>query len=268
MRSELTRRSKAGYGPRSLRARIAAMRHTPRWRAPAYAAWLLLAPMCALPASAQPPPQPFTASYTVHWKGITAGTASLTLAHQSDSRYSYTSLIAARGIFRLVFPGNISQSSTFELVDDAVRPLKYRASDGAADKSRDVALEFDWAGNRVRGSAERAVVDVELRPGTLDPMSVQIAMMRSLSADGPPARFPLIEKSEIADYVYTREGTARIGTALGELDTVIWSGRRSDSNRLTRMWYAPSLGFIPVRAERSRGGKIELEMSIRALQRL
>ena len=32
-----------------------------------------------------------------------------------------------------------------------------------------------------------------------------------------------------------------------------------------RMWFAPSLGYLPVQAERSRGGKLEFAMRIRSL---
>ena len=64
-----------------------------------------------------------------------------------------------------------------------------------------------------------------------------------------------------------REGAARIHTALGELDTVIWSSSRPDSDRVTRMWYAPSLGYLPVRAEQMRSGKLQVRMLIRSLTR-
>jgi hypothetical protein len=33
------------------------------------------------------------------------------------------------------------------------------------------------------------------------------------------------------------------------------------------MWFAPSLGFVPVQAERSRDGKLEFAMRIKSLQR-
>jgi hypothetical protein len=33
------------------------------------------------------------------------------------------------------------------------------------------------------------------------------------------------------------------------------------------MWFAPSLGFVPVQAERTRDGKLEFAMRIKSLQR-
>jgi hypothetical protein len=82
-----------------------------------------------------------------------------------------------------------------------------------------------------------------------------------------PAIFHIVDKDELKDFIYTREGTARIRTALGELDTVIVSSQSKGSDRILRMWFAPSLGFIPVQAERTRDGKLEFAMRIKTLKR-
>jgi hypothetical protein len=230
-------------------------------------AWLATAALAAPFAAAQDGPQPFVATYTVQWKGFNAGTTTLDLKPQNGSRYVYRSRLMARGLFRLAFPDEITQTSTFDIADGLPRPLSYRADDGSGKTERDVALDFNWQGNRVTGVAEQQRVDLALQPGTQDAMSVQIAMMLALSTQTAPVTFLMIDKNEIKDYVYAPEGTATLRTALGELDTVIWSSHRPDSDRVTRMWYAPSLGFIPVRAERTRGSKLEWGMAIRALRR-
>jgi len=242
----------------------------PGWAAepgPAPASGPLPGPLPAPAAMTADQLRPFVATYAVEWKGITAGTTTLELTPAGADRYVYRSRIAARGLFRLIFPEDISQSSRLTIEDGTVRPLEYRADDGPNDAARAIALDFDWAANRVRGTAEKKRVDVELRPGTQDPMSIQLVMMRTLAADRLPKTFLMIEKTEISGYDYTHEGSARLHTTLGDLDTVIWSSRRPDSDRVTRMWYAPELGFMPVRAERTRGGRTELEMRIRTLRR-
>jgi hypothetical protein len=81
-----------------------------------------------------------------------------------------------------------------------------------------------------------------------------------------PKNFRILDKDEIKDFIYTPEGSARIRTALGELDTLVVSSRRAGGDRVLRMWFAPSLGFIPVLAERSRGDKLEFTMKIKTLK--
>jgi hypothetical protein len=221
--------------------------------------------IAASAAFAAPTLRPFDATYAVEWKGINAGRSHLRLERTGDDSWLYRSGNTARGIFRLAFPDEITQTSRFVVVDDTVRPLEYRADDGSKNTSRDVTLEFDWQARRVTGVAENEPVDVPLESGTQDSMSVQIALMHALADGRDPTRFRLIDRNRIKDYEYTHEGTARIDTALGPLDTVIYRSQRPGSNRVTRMWHAPSLGYVPVRAERVRDGRVEWRMSIRKL---
>jgi hypothetical protein len=91
--------------------------------------------------------------------------------------------------------------------------------------------------------------------------------MRDLERGELPKMFRILDKDEVKEFIYTREGTARIRTALGELDTVVVSSQRPGNSRVLRMWFAPSLGYIPVQAERSRDGKVEFGMRIKSVQR-
>lgn len=240
--------------------------------AAAVASALTLLPAIALPAEPVRPPAaagalaPFRVEFAVAWRGINAGTSALQLERLAPGIWRYSARNNARGLARLVFPGEITQVSEFTL-DDAVRPRRFLGDDGSGDTRHDIRLEFDWVAGRVRGIAERQPVDLPLQPGTQDPMSVQIALMVDLAAGRTPTEFWLIDKNRIKDYEYRSEGTARIATAAGEFDTVIWSSRRPGSDRLTRVWYAPSLGYLPVRAERMRGGRIEIAMTLRSLAR-
>jgi Protein of unknown function (DUF3108) len=242
------------------------------WRRAARAVLLLFVVSAALIASqahSQPAAtlQPFKTSFSVEWKGISAGTAWLELTQSGPNQYHYVSRNNARGIFRLAFPEEITQTSDFVFENGAVRPLRYRADDGSSDKSRDISLDFDWTRNRVRGTAEKKPVDLEAPAGLQDGMSVQIALMVDLAAGRSPSTYWMIDKNKLKDYEYRNDGKVRIRTALGELDTVIWSSRRPNSDRITRVWYAPSLGYAPVKAERLKAGKVEIAMTLKSLAR-
>src|SRR5690606_10824633 len=118
--------------------------------------------------------EPFSATYNVEWRGIGAGRSTLELTRQDDDTYVYRSSNIARGIFRIAFPEAITQTSTFSITGGQIVPLEYRADDGTNDTRRDVTLRFDWQAGRVTGVAEQKRVDVLLKPGTQDPLSVQM----------------------------------------------------------------------------------------------
>jgi hypothetical protein len=206
---------------------------------------------------------PFSAHYTADWKTINVGTSDLKLEQDTEpGHYVYTWTITARGIFRL-YRAEVTQKSWLSISAGHARPEKYHAEDGSST----VNLDFDWSAKRARGTSENKPVDLALKEGTQDVMSIQVEVMLDLKSGNLPKTFQILDNDEIKEFTYTQEGTAKIRTAMGELDTVIVSSRRTGNNRILRMWFAPSLGFAPVQAERTRDGKLEFAMRIKALNR-
>jgi hypothetical protein len=221
-------------------------------------------PSVGLTTLAQTTPAPFSAHYTADWKSINVGTSDLELKPDTaPGTYLYTWTMTARGVFRLAYSNDVIQKSWFSVIADHVRPAKYRAEEGGSSAS----IDFDWDGKHARGISEKKPIDLELNEGTQDVLSIQVEVMLDLKNGNLPKTFHILDKDAIKDFVYTEEGPARLRTALGELDTVVVSSRRVGNNRLLRMWFAPSLGFIPVQAERSRDGKLEFAMRITTLKR-
>jgi hypothetical protein len=242
---------------------------TPRRTAASYATALISAlfAISVVDARAQTPLTPFSADFEIVYRGMNAGSTTLELTAEGGERWRYVSRANARGVFKLALAGEIRQTSQFVLSNGTPRPLRYVADDGTEDVQRDIRLDFDWRAGRVRGTAEARPVDLPLREGLQDGMSVQIALMRELQEGRAPQRFFLIDKDEIKEYLYESLGPARLRTAAGELDTVIWSSRRPGSDRVTRVWYAPSLGHLPVQAERRRGDRTEWTMRLKTMRR-
>jgi hypothetical protein len=231
-----------------------------------------IACLVALTASAADMPdsrqlQPFRATYSLMWRNFDAGTSELKLERESDQQYVYSSRSNASGVFRAFFSNEISQTSWLKVTKDGIRPDRYRGDDGSSKTARDISLDFNWESGRATGVAEDKPVDVALEPYTQDDMSIQIALMYALLKEQQPSSFHLIDKNRIKEYIYTSEGAEHLKTALGDIDTVVYRSQRTGSSRVTRMWYAPSLGYIPVRGEQLRDGKREWRMEIKSLQR-
>lgn len=227
-----------------------------------------LVPCAAMAAADADGPGDFTAKFAIEWKGITAGYSTLELTRTAANAYTYRSRNVARGIFKLAFPDAISQTSTFTVVDGEIRPATYHADDGEPESDKAVTLRFDWQSGRVTGIAEKKPIDLALPRGTQDSLSVQIELMRELAAGRSPKGFWLIDNDEVKEYKYTREGTETLDTPLGKLESVRYRSEHAGSDRVTRLWLAPALGYLPIRAERSRAGKIDFSLVIRELKTL
>jgi len=236
-------------------------------------AWLAILATQGLPGAAahadeavpgDAPIAPFSAQFQADWKGITVGTSNIALKADSEpGRYVYTWTITARGIFRLAYSDDLVQTSWLSVNADHARPERYFGKQG----STSVAMNFDWPNKHATGESEGKPVDLKLKDGTQDVMSIQVEVMLDLKSGNLPEIFHIIDKDQLKDFNYRREGTARIKTAIGELDTVIVTSQQAGNNRILKMWFAPSLGYVPVQAERSRNGKLEMSMRIRNLNR-
>jgi hypothetical protein len=208
--------------------------------------------------------KPFRATYTVDWKGMTAGTSVLELKRSGADDFVYNSTNTPRGMFRMALPDAINQTSTFRVIDGRVVPQNFTGSD---EKERPIDLKFDWTRKRVTGVAKGETVDLEVQPDTQDPMSLQISALRDLAANKLQTSVWMIDGGKLKEYELRREGTARIQTALGEFDTVIYTSKRAGGDRLTRTWVVPNLGYLPVKAERIRGKKTEFTLHIESTDR-
>lgn len=226
--------------------------------------WVALLGACGM-ANADPIDlKPFKATYTAEWKGMTAANSTVELRRAGPDTYSYSSVNTARGLFRMAFPDALTQVSTFRMVDGRVVPLKFTGTD---EKERPIDLTFDWDKKRVTGVAKEKTVDLELPDGTQDAMSLQIASVRNLASGKLQDSVWMIDANKLKEYQLHLEGNARIDTELGALDALIYTSRRPNSDRFTRTWVAPTLGYLPVRAESVRGKKVEVTLLIQSIDR-
>jgi hypothetical protein len=230
-------------------------------------AWIAVALLAACGTAGADPVdlKPFRATYSAEWKGMSAATSTLELRRAGSDTYVYETVNTPKGMFRMALPDSLTQASTFRLSNGHVVPLEYRGSD---EKERPIDLKFDWQAKRVSGTAKGSAVDIEIPASAQDPMSLQIASLRNLAKGTLENSVALVDgDGKLKDYELRQEGTAQLDTALGTLDTIIYTSRRSGSDRLTRSWVAPALGYLPVKAERIRKNKVEFTLRIESVDK-
>ena len=220
---------------------------------------LLAAAALAHAAPAQQP-VPFVATYTITWHGVTAGISTLALRETAPQLYLYTSTDKAYGIFRVAFPRPLQQSSRFRISGGEVAPVTFHAG-GAGN---DVMAQFDWKAGQVTGMAKGKLLELKLRPGTQDPLSVQIAIMLKLQGQDAPASFWMLNTDEIDRFEYVRHEESTLDTPLGKLRTILYTSHQPGSNKTTYLWLAPALDYMPARAEQRVKGSTQVALEIQA----
>jgi hypothetical protein len=228
--------------------------------------WLtgVLAAQTSSGAAADDALKPFQASYAWSWHGATVAVSTLRLEHVAGDDWTYSSTSAPRGLGHL-YPMRPSLRSRMRITEQGVLPLSFKAEGSGSDHDADVT--FDWAAGRAAGVYEGVAVDLPLQPGIQDDLSVQIAMMVELLRGRTPEHLSMLDRNSAREYRYQREGAQTIDTALGRIDTVIYSSQHPGSPRVTRFWCAPTLGYLPMRVEQKRIDSVQWSMQIQSLKR-
>jgi len=243
-------------------------RHTRRasaWRVLA----IVLACLGPLPTPAEtaaPRLEAYTARYQVSYRGLSGGYVESSLKPGSaPGIWLYATRAYPNFLGRMAVSAAAREHGTMQITGERVRPLEFEFNDGTAEEAKDVRLEFDWNANQVTGVADGKPFTYDVEPGTQDTASVQAAMLVELLAGRTPTGFAIVAGGRLRQYRYWSEGTARVTTPAGEYDTVVWASQRDGSSRVSRVWHAPALGFVPVQAVQYRKGKPEISMKLASL---
>jgi hypothetical protein len=181
--------------------------------------------------------------------------------------YVYESHAEPSLLARLVVSSQAVERSVMQIDGNGVQPLYWFLEDGESGHEDDGVLEFAWEKERISGEVEGERVELPTEPGLQDRLSIQIEVMTALLRDREPGTIPMISKDKVKPYSYTPAGTERIATKMGEFETVIYESTRPGSSRLSRIWHAPALGYIPVRAVQLRKGNVETVMELVKVKR-
>jgi hypothetical protein len=228
----------------------------------------LVFPGAASRAEAATIPRPFVATYAVTFRGLSGGTLRMELRPDAQpGHYIFETHANPSALARFFISRDAVERSVLEATADGMRPLSWFADDARSSEDGDGKLQFDWAAQRITGEAKGKPVELSTEPGLQDRMSIQVGVMSALMQGKEPGTIAMVNDDSIKHYTYTRAGTAALDTKLGKVDTVIYESTRPNSNRLSRVWHAPSLDYLPVRLEQVRKGNVETVMTLVSLER-
>ncbi|MBB6091417.1 hypothetical protein HNQ60_000263 [Povalibacter uvarum] len=208
-------------------------------------------------------PKPFVATYAVTFRGLNAGTLRMEFRQDSSpQRYVLETRASPSALASFVVSSAAFERTILEVTPDGLRPVQWELDDGKSGNKGDGQLTFNWTDLTVSGSYEGQPVKLALEPGMQDRLSIQLGAMTSLLQGHEPGTIAMVNGDNIRHYTYTRGKTETVQSKLGALDTVVYESTRPNSNRISRVWHAPSLEFIAARAEQIRKGKVETVMTL------
>ncbi|MEZ5576938.1 MAG: DUF3108 domain-containing protein [Candidatus Competibacteraceae bacterium] len=118
-------------------------------------------------------------------------------------------------------------------------------------KSGDVQLSRLWV--EARSGTQRATLP--LSPGVVDPLSLNMVVMRDLQRDRLPKQYTLVDETALRTFQIRNEGEEVLDTPLGRLRTLRISHSKPGNTRITTFWFAPELRYLPVRIAQHKKGE-------------
>lgn len=217
------------------------------------------------PATAQPDPGPFEATYSIRFS-IAKGEAQVSLRRSDNGEFIYDSLTEPKGFIGIFVKGHIRETSRFTMRDGTLTPLHYKRVDSISSDERDLEIHFDWnqgvAVTQFGGNSE----EVQLTPASIDPGLLPIAVMHDLSVGDKPGPYTLVERGRLEQIDVGAEGEETLSTKAGRYNALVYAHAAPDENRLTRLWAAPALGNLMLQMAQYKGDKERAKLTLKSVE--
>ena len=220
---------------------------------------VLLAAALVLPSARASELMPHRAEYKVKIS-IVSGQLNTELK-ATDTGYAATHVIKPTGLSKMITNGRMSVSSTFRAEAQGVKPETYHAVDTIGDDP-ETHITFDWDTNEASGTVGDEDVLLHLDGIAHDSVSIQYALMYDLLNGGPDSTYVLFDVDKMRVAEVRNVGTKQVKTKAGQYDVVGIQHQKQGSSRVTTLWCARELGYLPVIIEQHRKGKLNFRATL------
>ncbi len=213
---------------------------------------LLAAALCVMNVPAADLPPAFRADYIIKKGPFELGRSSRELSYGDNGELVFRTDSQSAGLVSLFYSEQISETTRMQQLDGRVVPIEYRYQrDGK--RKRTISQQFDWAKSNVTSQVDSTVYEFALDEHALDQNGYQVNLMIDLAKGLRDISYPVARKNKMRRYEISHIGNERIETVLGAIDTVVIQ-RKED--KITTMWCAPDLYFLPVKIQHEEDGSV------------
>ena len=177
---------------------------------------------------------------------------------ETDSGYRGRSLIEATGMSSIVVRGEIAESSEFDVSSDGLRPRRFVSDDSLTNDKEQVDLAFNWDAGMITGTINGEPFHADLEGLVHDRVSLQYGLMHDLVSGEHRSDYLLQDAEELKPLSITNLGGKSVEVPYGRFEAIGIQHQRDGSSRVTTLWCAEALGYLPVVIEQRRKGKLQL----------
>ena len=213
---------------------------------------------------------PFEVEYQVGNNHINAGSALLQLK-KNGNKWTYSLKTKPTGVFKLTGKGKIEEISEFTVSNATdsleLKPTRYTYRQDKETR-RSVDAWFDWSKNQLTYKRRGEEANESITGPLLDRLSVTLAVIDLLQREGfEETRLDVFDNGRVKTMLFTNEGVESVKTRMGNLETIrVRSAAVGGGTRHTTTWFAPALGYLPVKIEQFKREKLVARLKLSTLR--
>ncbi|MDH5765762.1 MAG: DUF3108 domain-containing protein [Gammaproteobacteria bacterium] len=216
-------------------------------------------------------PPDFQATYELEKYGSVAATTTLRLRHQ-DNRIIYTSSSEAQGLVALFSSDHVTESSTLQLTENSITPLLYEYNYTRKKKEKNNQhIKITWNDNgtgKIISQYRKNSIEFTTSQPVWDKLSVQLALMNDIKSaeKNKTLSYTVIDKNSKIDFLFEYLGDEKIIINDKTYNTKKLKRTHSSGKRITTMWLATELSYIPVAIEQLKDNKSNWKMKLKIIK--
>jgi len=167
------------------------------------------------------------------------------------------------------FAADIQESSTFELKEGHISPLKYKYKLSpflASKRKREVT--FDWKNKRAHSTYKKKKWTIESIPqNSQDRLSYQLQMLLDVKAGKQEMVFPIAHKGKVKESHFRVLREEPLQTALGTMNSIVVEKVRAKTKkRKTLLWFAKDHAFLLLKMTQVEKDGEEYEINLKSAE--
>ncbi len=238
------------------------------------AALLALGLVACVPArAAEGPVRPFHAEYATLRNGDEVGRTTLDLADEGGGNWRPTSETRGTSGLAKLAGIHIVETSRFRWKDGRPEAVEYDYKQEGALRQRTRHAAFDWSAGEAAVSEGGKDHRYPIAAGTIDRQSVTLGLAGDLLRGAGTFEYRVAVKDHVETMRYSRGTLETVQVPAGSFEAQLMRREGepgSDRKRVSRSWFAESLGWLPVQIEQTEknGDTVTLKLvSVRREQR-
>jgi hypothetical protein len=220
----------------------------------------LLLALWAAPLWADAALTPHTASYKVKIS-VLSGQLDTELKRTATG-YQATHVIQPTGMSRMFARGTIKETSTFDTAPSGVKPREYTSQDSLSRDKENVRVLFNWNTGEARGTLNDEEIVSVIDGLAHDRVSIQYEVMLDLLNNHASDKYTMFEIDRLRPVNIEIVGEKNVDVPAGKFHVVGISHQAEGSKRVTTLWCAKELDYLPVIIEQHRKGKLKVRATL------